>query len=235
MSFNNNKNEKLPGVITGNPLSGLCEKVCIHCRKVFDACMRQTTEENVLVTLTNQTPADPVAPLTFVSGKNTSSTGTIQNLIVDPLDDRPNLARVRGNVVIPMEIVYTDANGVSGVGDGTLSVPIDIVLGVPEPSIIPYEIESVVGFVSPEGTYVSGSTFSITACITVIIKTETEVELLVPSYGYCYIPPCQDFSQDVCTGFFELPLYPGNMGSCMGSSVPANASAQGGTNGTFFR
>ena len=229
MSFNNNKNEKMPGVIQGNPLNGLCEKVCIHCRKVFDACMRQTTEEDVQVTLTNQTPADPVAPLTFVSGRNTSSRGTITGLTVDPLDDRPCFARVRGTVNIPMEIVYTDANGTTGVGDGTIGVPVDIVLGVPEPSIIPYEVVAVVGFVSPQGTYVSDSTFSITACITLIIKTETEVELLVPSYGYCYIPPCQEFSQDVCTGFFELPLYPGSR--CCATGGQGNAT--GGGTGTF--
>lgn len=231
MSFNNNKNEKMPGVIQGNPLNGLCEKVCINCRKVFDACMRQTTEEDVLVTLTDLTPANPATPLTFVSGRNTSSQGTIENLVVDPLEDRPCFARVRGTVNVPMEIVYTDANGVTGVGEGTIGVPIDIVLGIPEPSIIPYEVVAVVGFVSPQGTYVSDSTFSITACITLIIKTETEVELLVPSYGYCYIPPCQEFTQDVCTGFFELPLYPGNR--CCGTAGTGNGTTTGTPTGIF--
>jgi hypothetical protein len=229
MSFNNNKNEKMPGAIQGNPLNGLCEKVCIHTRKVFDACMRQTTEEDVQVTLTTTTPADPVAPLTFVSGRNTTSQATITGLIVDPLDDKPCFARVRGTVNIPMEIAYTDANNTQGVGEGTIGVPIDIVLGVPEPSIIPYEIVAVVGFVSPEGTFVSGTTFDVTACITLIVKSETEVELLVPSYGYCYIPPCQEFTQDVCTGFFELPLYPSSR-CCVNTSAQNNT---GGGTGIF--
>ena len=39
-------------------------------------------------------------------------------------------------------------------------------------------------------------------------KLGYDAELLVPTYGYCQIPPCQDFTQDVCTGFFDLPLYP---------------------------
>lgn len=41
-----------------------------------------------------------------------------------------------------------------------------------------------------------------------ILKIVMEVELLVPSYGYCAIPPCQNYSQEVCAGFFELPIYP---------------------------
>ena len=48
----------------------------------------------------------------------------------------------------------------------------------------------------------------LSACLTVILKVSMQVELLVPSYGYCAIPPAQEYSQEVCTGFFELPLYP---------------------------
>ncbi len=40
------------------------------------------------------------------------------------------------------------------------------------------------------------------------MKVAIDVEILVPSYGYCAIPPAQEYSHEVCTGFFELPLYP---------------------------
>ncbi len=210
MSFVNNNNERLPGPIHGNALNGLCEKVCLQVKKVFDACMRQTTEENVTVTLTDLSPANPVYPLTFVSGRSTVSRGVISNLIIDPIDDRPCLSRLRANIGLPIEVAYTDSEGNPGRGNATITIPVDIVIGTPEPAIIPYSVEAVVGAVLPEGTYAGESTFNVTACVTIVIKTETDVELLVPTYGYCYIPPCQEFSQDVCAGFFELPLFPGS-------------------------
>ena len=209
MSFVNNNNERLPGPIHGNALNGLCEKVCLQVKKVFDACMRQTTEENVSITLTDLNPANPTYPLTFVSGKSTVARGVVTGLAIDPIEDKSNLSRLRANITIPIEVAYTDANGIAGSGSATLTVPVDIVIGTPEPAIIPYSVETVVGAVLPDGIFVSENTFSVTACITIVIKTETDVELLVPSYGYCYIPPCQEFSQDVCAGFFELPLFPG--------------------------
>lgn len=209
MSFANNNNERIPGPIQGNALNGLCEKACLQVKKVFDACMRQTTEENVSVTLTDLAPENPTFPLTFVSGKSTTSRGIISNLYIDPIDDRPNMSRLRATIGLPIEIAFTDSNGVAGSGTAIISVPVDIVIGTPEPAIIPYEVVAIVGAVIPDGTYADGTTFNVTACITIVIKTETEVELLVPTYGYCYIPPCQEFSQDVCTGFFELPLFPG--------------------------
>ena len=210
MSFANNNNERVPGPIQGNALNGLCEKVCLQVKKVFDACMRQTTEENVSITLTDVVPVNPTYPLTFVSGKSTTSKGVITNLYVDPIDDRPNMSRLRANIGLPIEVAFTDSEGVAGSGTAVITVPIDIVIGTPEPAIIPYSVEAVVGAVLPDGVYASDTTFNVTACVTIVVKTETDVELLVPTYGYCYIPPCQEFSQDVCAGFFELPLFPGS-------------------------
>ncbi|MBO5925826.1 MAG: hypothetical protein IKD20_01845 [Clostridia bacterium] len=211
MSFVNNNNERIPGPITGNPLTCLNEKVCIQVKKVFDACMKQVSYENQNVTLSNLNPANPQTPLTYVSGRTYTTRGTISDLVVTPIADKPGLSRVQATVGVPMQMAYTDANGVAGTGLVTIDIPVDIMLGIPEESIIPVEIEAVVGAVAPIGTYVSGSTFTITGCISIIIKCVSEVELLVPSYGYAYIPPCQEFSQDVCSGFYELPLFPGSV------------------------
>ncbi|MBO5777212.1 MAG: hypothetical protein J6R34_02045, partial [Clostridia bacterium] len=122
MSFcNNNGADRCPGNISGNPINGLCEKVCVTVRKVFDACMTQSTLETTSVTLTNLTPTDPTLPLTFVSGQSTTSTGTITALTVTPLADRQGLSRVQATVSIPIVINYTDANGIAGSGTGTVS------------------------------------------------------------------------------------------------------------------
>lgn len=202
-----NRSGNFPGVISGNPISGICEKACIKVDKVLDSCMKQLQETNLQVTLQNLTPANPTFPLTFVSA-TTNGDATITNLIVERLQDKPNFARVSGVVNIPVIVTYADANGVTGSGTTTLTVPADVILFVPQPSIVPFRIEAFGVSSSPQGQYVSGSTFNITACITVILRVVVEAEILVPSYGYCSPPACQEYTQDVCPGTTELPIFP---------------------------
>lgn len=59
-----------------------------------------------------------------------------------------------------------------------------------------------------QGAYTGTNQFTVDACVTIILKVVMEVELLVPSYGYSAIPPCQEYTQEVCAGFFELPVFP---------------------------
>lgn len=209
MSFcnNNSTTDRCPGNINGNPMNGLCEKVCIQTIKIFDACMMQTSIDSA-VALTNLTPANPVLPLTFVSGTSTSSIGTITALTVTPIADRPGLSRVTATVSIPIQVAYTDANGVAGVGTSTISVSQDVIMCVPTGSVITPNIAATVNMAAPRGTYVGDYTFNITSCVTIILSVQAPVNLLVPSYGYCKIPPCTEFSQDVCQGVFDLPIFP---------------------------
>ncbi|MDE7158142.1 MAG: hypothetical protein K2N74_01055, partial [Clostridiales bacterium] len=199
---------RCPGTITGNPLNGLCEKVCIQAEKIFDAGIIQTRLENYTVALENPVPANPTYPLTFISARSLSSEGTVSNLTVERQADS-QCARVQATITIPIEVVYVDANGVEGKATSSIVMNEDVIMFVPTASVIPFSVTSTASCVSPEGTFDSATgTFSISACVTCILKVSMQVELLVPSYGYCAIPPAQEFSQEVCTGFFELPLYP---------------------------
>ncbi len=210
MSFYSNfQSSQSPGTISGNALNGLCEKVCIQAQKIFDACIKQIQIENYTLTLTDLVPANPTYPLTFVSARSMSSTGTITSLTVDRLADKPGCARVQAVVAIPVEVAYTDASGVEGVAQSVISVTQDVLLSVPAPSIMPYRVTAETSAVCAEGTFNSDTqTFTVNACITIILKVSIDVQILLPSYGYCAIPPAQDFSKEVCAGFFELPLYP---------------------------
>ena len=209
--FSNFQSDRCPCQITGNALNGLCEKVCVQAKKVFDSCIKQTQEEGIVLTLTDFTPANPTYPLTFVSAKSTTTKATITSLQVDRLTDRPNFARVQTTMTVPMEVLYTDANGVSGTATSTTTLTSDVILFVPEPSIIPYFVEASVSIIAPEGVFdADTNSFTVSCCVTVILKIVMEVELLVPSYGYATIPPCQEYTQEVCSGFFELPLFPNN-------------------------
>lgn len=209
MSFCNNNStpDRCPGNINGNPMNGLCEKVCIQTTKIFDACMMQTSVEQT-VTLTNISPVTPALPLTFVGGSSTSSAGNITSLTITPIADRTGLSRVTATVSIPVQIAYTDANGKAGSGTGTVNITEDVVMCVPSGSVISPVIAATVNMAAPRGSYVGDNTFNVTCCVTVILSVQAPVNLLVPSYGYCKIPPCTEFSQDACQGVFDLPLFP---------------------------
>ena len=213
MSFYSNfQSDKCPCAMTGNPLNGLTEKVCIQAEKIFDAAIKQTQLENYSLTLTDLDPATVTYPLTFVSARSTSAEATVSNLNVERQADR-QCARVQATVSVPVEVLYTDAAGVDGSATATVSVPVDVLLFVPAPSIMPFSVRAVASVVAPDGTYNAETQgFTVSLCITWILKVSMPVELLVPTYGYCAIPPAQEYSQEVCAGFFELPLYPQGRG-----------------------
>ncbi len=210
MSFYSNyQSDKCPGTINGNPLNGMGEKVCIQAKKIFDACIKQVQIENYALPVGTTEPTDAVAPLTFVSARSTGEKPTITNVNVERLVDKQGCARVQATLNIPVEVVYTDANGTDGVMTTSVTLSEDVLLFVPAPSIMPFTIEAQASAVAAEGTYnEAANSFTVNVCITAILKVAIEVELLVPSYGYCAIPPAQDYSKEVCAGFFELPLYP---------------------------
>ena len=212
--FSNFSSDHCPGPITGNPMTGLCEKVCIQAEKIFDAGIIQTRLENYTLTLTDLTPADPTYPLTFVSARSLTGTGTVSNLSVERQPDSC-CARVQATGTIPVEVVYTDATGAEGKATASITLNEDVLMYVPSASVMPFTVTAVASCVSPEGTFNEQTqTFSVSACVTCILKVAMQVELLVPAYGYCAIPPAQEYSQEVCSGFFELPLYPQGRGCC---------------------
>ncbi len=205
--FLNFQSDKCPGTIASNPLSGLCEKVCIQAERVFDACIKQTQLEGYNIVLQSFTPARPAFPLTFISARSSSGEGKVSCVSVER--EEKSCSRVQCTVTIPLEVVYTDANGAEGVAESSISVNEDVLLFVPAPSVMPYRITATVSAVAPQGVFHENSgSFVISVCTTVILRVTMPVDLLLPSYGYCAIPPAQEYSREVCSGFFELPLYP---------------------------
>lgn len=197
-----------PGPITGNPLNGLCERVIIQTTKVFDSCIKRIALQNIQQTATFVTP--PTEPITFVSATSNNQTNpaTLSNLVVERFPDRPNFARVSGTVNIPIEITYTDGNSNTGTATSTSSVPFDVILFVPQPSVVPYNVQVFGALGANVGTYSGNNIFTLDECITIIIRIVVEAELCIPSYGYSQIPPSTDFTQNACEGIFDLPLYP---------------------------
>ena len=215
MSFYSNfQSDKCPGSITGNPINGLTEKVCIQAERIFDAGIKQTQIENYALTLTDLDPAAVTYPLTFVSARSLTAEATVTNLNIERQADK-SCARVQATVTLPVEVLYTDAAGVDGSATATVSIPVDVLLFVPAPSIMPFTVRAVASIVAPDAVFNPETNgFTASLCVTIILKISMPVELLVPSYGYCAIPPLQEYSQEVCAGFFELPLYPQGRSGC---------------------
>lgn len=205
--FSSNFGNKVPGCITGNPCDGLCERVCIEVFKVFDSAIiqRQLNED---VIITNFNPANPVDPLTFVSGESVGGTAAVQNISIIRFSDRPNFARVTGEAVIPVRINYVDANGTPGFGLTSITVPFDLIMHVPQDALVGVEVTASANLVSNIGEYLGNNTFRVVICLNLIIRVGCIAQMLVPSYGYCLIPKAVEYNDNVCAGFFELPLYP---------------------------
>ena len=211
MSFYiNNTNPNRPGLLSGNPLNGICEKVLIETTKVFDACVSQTTETGIILPVTSFNPANPVQPLTYISAQNQiGSPVTVTDVVVDRLSDSPNYANVTLTITVPLTVTYRDANGVIGTGTSSITIQKSTVLFVPQPSMAPVDITATAAFSSTIGSYTAENTFTATGCLQIVIKVTAVVDLLIPSYGYPVIPPCQACQNcNVCPGVGDLPLYP---------------------------
>ncbi len=226
MSFYSYKNAtpvNSPGEISGSALDGLNERICIQVQRVYDSCLQQEQLDDVDVTITSyaqvvnncccgeQThnePSAPVEPFTFESCRSSTTNIDVSNLTVERLCDRPCFARVRGYIEIPIEVLFVDSRCVEYIGRGVVRVNKDVLLSVPDDSIVPYTLEGLASAICVSGTYRGNNVFRLTICVSIILKVLAQVEILVPSYGFCNIPPCEEFADNVCDEFFSLPLFP---------------------------
>ena len=190
------------GPINGNPLCGLNERVCLNVRKIFDGCI--TRYQDRRFSLTFMEPLQGVAPFTYV-GTRGSGGSQISNLIITPLDDNRN--RIQMNVTTPVTVTYTDSTGATFTAVSSITIPRDVILDLPEDSLAPYSIEVSTGIASSLGEFENGMVV-IRACVVQIIRVIVNVDILVPSYGYCEYPPCEEYSDEVCQGLFNLPIFP---------------------------
>ena len=179
--------------------------------KVYDSCLQQETLEDVRIVLTevSKSRTNFVPPLMFVSCRSTTTKGKLVGTRIDRLPDRPNFARVRTKVEIPIEVVFEDCEGRQGSGKAEITIPKDVILYVPDESVIPSNWKHCECSLCSREIY-TGETFrfNVDVCITIILKIVAKVELLIPSFGFCEIPPCEEFAESVCDDIFNLPLFP---------------------------
>lgn len=211
MSFYiNNNNQCRPGPASGNISNGICEKAVIEVNKVFDACRSIISDTAFTLTLSNFDPAGPTLPLTYISASSDpSNPATVSDVVIDRIESRPNFANVSATVSVPVVVSYRDANGVLGTADATITETRNVILFVPQPAITPVNITAFGAFSSSIGSInAEGTTATVTGCLQIILKVVATVDMLVPSYGYPIIPPCQVSPVASCPGIADLPLFP---------------------------
>lgn len=225
-SYKNSGSTHCPCNLSGNEVfSGLNEKICIQVQRVYDSCLMQEQLKEQKVTLLSyglvpccngscgeqqeNANTQPTMPITFESCRSTSTEGVIRNLSVERLCDRPCFGRVRCQIDVPIDILFTDAACREYIGRGMVTVDRDVLLSIPDESIVPYNIESMVSAICVSGTYLRNNVFELEICVTVVLKVLAKVEVLVPSYGYCEVPPCEEFADSVCDESppSMIPLY----------------------------
>ena len=100
-SYKNKGNERSPGLADFEALQCITERVCIQVNKVYDSCLQQESLTDVIVPLSNLSGS---APYTFISLRNSTSQGGLENVSITRLQDRPNFARVQADVLSPLQI-----------------------------------------------------------------------------------------------------------------------------------
>ena len=202
MSFYNERgNGVYPGQVQGNPSAGLSHRVAVSVQRVLDSCMKQETAEGVKLKLTSKEG-------NFISANQAQSSANVTDLSIARLAERPEFARIKCNVVIPMRVTLGDSKDEQTTADSSLSIAQDVILYVPKNSIFPFEIKAVAAVNCPSGKVSDENTCVVTACYTIILKVVADTDLLIPTYGFCPTPQAVDFAKDESNDFFDLPLYP---------------------------
>lgn len=215
----------LPGDCHGNCAAN-CNCSCEgnECSCTCNACGGPITHEQAVENAENSPCPlpSPCGTWTFESCRSSTTKGRITNLCVERLCDRPQFARVKATVDVPIDVLFTDQRCQEWVGQAVLQVDRDVLLCIPDDSIIPFTLESLVSAICVSGSYIGNCTFEITICVTIVLKVLAEVDIMVPTYGFCEIPPAEEYAESVCDEFFSLPLFP--QSSCAFENVGGEAA-----------
>lgn len=230
-----------PGSASGN---GSCNCSCggNQCNCSCNDCNAPITHEQAVENAANSPcpMPQPCGNWTFESCRSSTIRGDITNLSIERMCDRPQFARVKCSVNVPLDILFSDQHCQEWMGTASVNVTRDVLLCIPEESVIPFTIESLVSAVCVSGKYIGSCQFEINLCVSVVLKVLAEVDIMVPTYGFCEVPPAEEFAESVCDEFFSLPLFPqsscafenlcensGNTGSGTGTTCPGTNSTCG--------
>jgi len=190
------------GRIVGSPLCGLNERICISARKVLDGCVSRLQSERFEGVPISGLAGGYYPPLTFVRAYG--SGGSVDGLTV--LESQIG-SRIRYNNLLPITVELVDANGVKRFAYGTVSIPRDVVLRLPQNGV-DYTVESFARLVGSIGSVsVSGDTVSFSCCVAIITRIVSIADVVIPTYGLAVYPECREYGDDLCNTIFNQPPF----------------------------
>lgn len=181
--------------------NNIAEKTCIEVNKVFDVCMQQ---RSISSTLNVAFCGDPTGAT--VTSVTNSGPGVISSTSVTPIPGSP-CSRVRYTLTVPIIVEATTPAGCKITGTSSIAFDQDLVLRVPQDGVFQPEVVALAAIVGMQSS-LCGCVLSTTLCVTIITKVVADVILVVPTYGYPVLPPCQEYTEDVCSGVFNTPVFP---------------------------
>lgn len=181
--------------------NNVAEKTCIEVNKVFDVCMQQ---RSISSTLTVIFCGDPTGAT--VTSVTNSGPGVISSTSITPLPGSP-CSRVSYTLTVPIIVEATTPAGHKITGTSSITFDQDLILRVPQDGVFHPEVMALAAIVGVQNS-LCGCILTTTLCVTIITKVVADVILVVPSFGYASLPPCQEFTEDVCSGMFNTPVFP---------------------------
>ena len=192
------------GRIVGNPLCGLDERVCIEAKKIYDGCIERVINQRFDgLRLTDFSALDYALPLNFIRTYNGQKAEVVALSVTGENSERVN---IRCSAILPMVVEAVDANGEPVTIRTELPFQRQVRLRVP-PSPQEYSVE--VSASARGGTGIidlQNYTLSFTGCLAVIVRIVTPVDIVIPSYGQCVYPECNDGNSS-CQGLFSVPPF----------------------------
>lgn len=182
------------------------EIVCIWVTKIYDACSQKECEDFTFTDLAPPTNlvGDLAVDCSIVPGSESYTDVTIV-----PVDGGP-LGRVQVTVCATLNIIITDTGNSANIASYQRDVCFEkeVVLYAPDPVGMEVLVESI--FESLACRIQVNAETGVTATIGafIVVKTALNVQLLVPAYGFCPVPPeCEELG-DLCEQFMERPFPP---------------------------
>lgn len=204
-------NKLWPGMTKGN-IPPPREIACIWVTKIYDACSQKECEEFFFGDLS--LPADAPLENLVVECRIQPCSESFFDWIIEPIDEGP-LGRVRVRVCAVLEIIIRDSENPSNFTTNFEEVCFwkEVILYAPDPIHMKVLVESIFESLTCVGEVLAedeDEDFFVTATIGafIIVKTALKVQLLVPAFGFCPVPPeCEELG-DVCEQFLQRPFPP---------------------------
>ncbi len=181
---------------------------CIMVDKVYFQCQQRECIENVKVRVPHSCmPKFEFLDVIFNPGEIIRGT-----LVITDIPSRPNFRRVRFRVKITFtaRVKNITTGAIESITGELPPIQKDVVLYIPG-ARDEFTFKIIVDTLSESLTepVLDDRTLIFTIGVFMIIKVVGKVQLLIPEYGFCPVPPeCEDFQPDEICDEFEMADFP---------------------------